>query len=178
MSLDGKTPFEHWCRRPGTRCDRIMRMIEAGFADAAIAEHLKNMRGMPQNRDVDASVIAVYRKAYNGTLTTEEHHTPPSRPEDRAARQERILKLHAKGMTSREIAQETGISSSTVRSILAAHGEKEPKKPRKHKKKSPDIFEEIGVDRETCMRLMEIFGGAKVRSEIKAIRAQKREDRP
>ena len=174
MSLDGKTPFEHWCRRPGTRCDRIMRMIEAGFADAAIAQSLKNTKSEPQNRDVDASVIAVYRKAYNGTLTTEEHHTPPSRPEDRAARQERILKLHAKGMTSREIAQETGISSSTVRSILAAHGAKEPKKPRKHKKKNPDIFEQIGVDRETCMRLMEIFGGGESEKRDKGHKGTKK----
>ena len=140
MSLDGKTPFEHWCRRPGTRCDRIMRMIEAGFADAAIEEHLKNMRGMPQNRDVDASVIAVYRKAYNGTLTTEEHHTPPSRPEDRAARQDRILKLHAKGMTSREIAQETGISSSTVRSILGCARRKGTEKAPQAQEKEPRYF--------------------------------------
>lgn len=151
MSLDGKTPFEHWCRRPGTRCDRIMRMIEAGFADAAIAERLKNMRGMPQNRDVDASVIAVYRKAYNGTLTTEEHHTPPSRPEDRAARQERILKLHAKGMTSREIAQETGISSRRCAPSSRRTARRNRKSPASTRKRAPIfLMRSVWTGRPAC----------------------------
>lgn len=127
--VDSRTPFERWCMRPGTRCAWIMRQIEKGASNREIAEALRGMKKLPQNRDVDAVTIEVYRKAYDGTLTTKEHHTPPSRVEERQARRDRILALYALGMTSREIAQETGFASSTVRTILAEDGHKQPKKP-------------------------------------------------
>ena len=36
MSLDGKTPFEHWCRRPGTRCDRSSFSHSALFSASRV----------------------------------------------------------------------------------------------------------------------------------------------
>lgn len=134
--VDSRTPFERWCMRPGTRCAWIMRQIEKGASNREIAAVLRHTPGQPQNWGCDASVIAVYRKAYDGTLTTEEHHTPPSRPEDREARKEAILRMHAKGMTSKEIAQETGFASSTVRTILAEDGHKQPKKPHTRRRRT------------------------------------------
>ena len=71
-NYDYRTPFDRNCRVPGSRCNLIMSMIERGLSDKAIAARVRNIpatgTGYNPNQDCSAKTIAVYRKAYNGTL--------------------------------------------------------------------------------------------------------------
>ena len=57
-------PFTRYCRVKGTRCNRIMEMIEQGMTDQQISNKYGGaMCG------ADVSTIRVYRKALRGKLT-------------------------------------------------------------------------------------------------------------
>lgn len=59
--------FRIYCRKPGTRINDIMTLIEHGFSDYDIAD-LLDKRNETGNRTCAAEDIAVYRKALNGEL--------------------------------------------------------------------------------------------------------------
>ena len=65
---DEKAYFEKYCRKPGTRCNKIMQMIETGGSNQFIANKFNTI----------PSVIEVYRRAYNGTLSKINHDNMPS----------------------------------------------------------------------------------------------------
>lgn len=66
--FDEQPLFVKYCRRPGTRCAKIMQMIDDGKTDEEIAERWRTTK----------YDIAVYRKAHDGTLTTINHDYMPS----------------------------------------------------------------------------------------------------
>ena len=115
-SVDGKTAFERYCRRPGTRCNDIMRLIDMGFTDAEIADMVSQMphkgRGQNPNVGCDAVTISVYRKAHDNKLAKLAVY---SLKRDDGERDMLIHKMHEGGMKPVKIAAELGVSVDIVR---------------------------------------------------------------
>ena len=57
-------PFKRYCRVKGTRCNRIMEMIEQGMTDRQISDKYGGALF-----GADVQTIRVYRKALEGKLT-------------------------------------------------------------------------------------------------------------
>lgn len=114
--------FQHYCRRPGTRINDIMVLIESGFSDEEIADMVghKNSKGQSNTKAYD---IAVCRKALNGELcrlTVWEQQANV-----RLAREERdrkILELYAQGHKAEELADMFGVTEARIYHITSAAG--------------------------------------------------------
>ena len=69
---DGRPVFTKYCRRPRTRCNDIMQLIDSGFTDkeiaAAVSRLPSKVRGQNPNAGCDAVTISVYRKAHDNRL--------------------------------------------------------------------------------------------------------------
>lgn len=91
-NYDWRTPFEQNCRVPGSRCNWIMDMIGRGLTNKQIAERVRAIADKKKQNDPNAKCsahdIAVYRKAFNGTLTE-----PSDAPDGRPALRENIDKV-------------------------------------------------------------------------------------
>lgn len=94
-NLDGKPAFELYCRQPGTRIAKIMKMIDEGWGDTEIALAF----------ETEPETIAVFRKAHDGKLTTGIDGDP---------RRGDVYELVMEGHTADEIAKMLHIDRNTV----------------------------------------------------------------
>lgn len=117
--LDGRPAFYKYCRRPGTRCNAIMEMIERGMSDEEIANTIRRtpgrIRGQNPNADTDAVTISVYRKAHDNKLCKMAVYTI-NRVDER--RDRLIWAMRDSGMKPVNIAAELGVSVDIVRYAL------------------------------------------------------------
>ena len=115
-SVYAETAFERYCRKPGTRCNDIMRLIDMGFTDAEIADIVSQMpskvRGQNPNAGCDAVTISVYRKAHDNKLCKLAVYTLKRVDEQRDLI---IWAMHDGGMKPVKIAAELGVSVDIVR---------------------------------------------------------------
>ena len=109
------TAFEHYCRRPGTRCNDIMTRIERGETDEAIGAIYEAQ--MEKQCDT-AAVIHVYRMAMEGRIS--EGSADPTIIMVKASKAERetIHALRAAGKTIDQIAYMMGIKAGRVKHLL------------------------------------------------------------
>lgn len=118
-SLDGRPAFEKYCRRPGTRCNGIMELIDHGYTDEEIAEAVSKLpsraRGQNPNVGCDAVTISVYRKAHDNKLCKLAVYTNNRVDEQR---DKLIWAMHDNGMKPVKIAGELGVSVDIVRYAL------------------------------------------------------------
>ena len=172
MSGQGETPFfERYCRRPGTRCAQIMRLIDEGLTDEEIANKIKHTpdkaRGVHANRECDAVTISVYRKAHDGTLT------PPSgeafRSDSKAATEEQARRMREAGMTVRAISEALGISQDRAGHYVRG--------VQKGSAKLKDILADNGMDEAEALRLMIKYGDDKtIDAIIRQVTGKKKEE--
>ena len=118
-SVDAETAFQRYCRRPGTRCNDIMRLIDMGFTDEEIAGIVSQMphkgRGQNPNAGCDAVTISVYRKAHDNKLCKLAVYTLNRVDEQR---DRLIWAMHDDGVKPVKIAAELGVSVDIVRYAL------------------------------------------------------------
>ena len=117
--MDSRPAFYRYCRRPGTRCNGIMELIDAGFSDEEIAKAVSSLphkgRGMNPNIGCSAKTIRVYRKAHDNKLCKPSLYTF-KQPDE--ARDRKIGEMHDGGMKPVKIAAELGVSIDIVRYAL------------------------------------------------------------
>lgn len=95
----------------GSRCDRIMVLIDAGWDDASIARQIGG----------DADSIAVYRMWHDGKLTepTNEEPSAAGRPAEGVTPDYAIAWLmHKTGADYSEIARKMGRTRAQVRRLI------------------------------------------------------------
>lgn len=116
---DGRPAFYRYCRRPGTRCNDIMQLIDMGFTDEEIAELVSQIpskvRGLNPNAGCSAETISVYRKAHDNRLCDLTERAANQANDERDSL---IWAMHDSGARPTKIAEALGVSIDIVRYAL------------------------------------------------------------